>query len=278
MIGILLVLFAGFFEEAADSIGKDAVGKREESVYTMGFLNLLWPALIFFFVAFYIRGTFIFSLQSLPTFLLRLVLEILQVHVTLKALVYADRSTYGFLRTLTIPLLLIADLTLGYEISPWASIGASLIALALVVLLVDHDFSKKGSGFVLISAVNAVATISLYKYNISHFNSVEAEQAILYSVLLVYLFIFAVFRARENPFRFLIRPKFIAESFSMGIASVLLSFAYLFGAASLVTAMKRGVAVLYSILFGKIYFREKHVVIKTLAFLGVLAGLILIVF
>lgn len=96
----------------------------------------------------------------------------------------ADRSTYGFLRVLTIPLLLLVDLALGYSLSQGQIVGVSILTLSVLLLLLNHGLRTKGIGFVLLSAVNAVVTLSLFKYDITHFNSVEVEQGITQLVLL----------------------------------------------------------------------------------------------
>src|SRR5438128_6890539 len=133
MIGIILVGIAGFFAEIGTSIGKYEVAHKKESLYAMGFLSGVWSSSFLIIIGF-VRHDFIFSTASLPTFLLRAVLEIILLFVSLNAVLTADRSTFSFLRTLTIPLLLIADLSLGYAIPPQQIFGISLMVLAFVFL------------------------------------------------------------------------------------------------------------------------------------------------
>jgi len=70
----------------------------------------------------------------LPTVLLRIVLEILQLCWTLKATALATRGTFGLIRSATIPLVPIADLLFGDGIGPWMLIGITLIFSTLVIL------------------------------------------------------------------------------------------------------------------------------------------------
>src|SRR3989344_4119813 len=117
MIAFFLSFLAKVFDEIGTSIGKHKVQLSKESIYTMGFLNMFWGALFFLSFAFFIRKAFVFSFESLPTFIPRLVLEVAQTHVTLNAIVAASRSTFSFIRIFTIPLLLLIDIILGYSIT-----------------------------------------------------------------------------------------------------------------------------------------------------------------
>ncbi len=273
MTGLLLVIAAAFFIEIGDSIGKYEVSIKKQSIYTFGFLVMLWGAIFLFALAF-IRDSFTFSVASLPTLFVRIILEIVQAHASLLAITIADRSTFGFLRIVTIPLLLGADILLGYQIGAHEFWGIGIIVGALAILFINHGIKKKGAGLVLFCAINAVATLSLYKYNIAHFNSVEMEQGIVHIVLLIYFFIMAMTAAKENPLRFLRQPIFFGQSAVAGIGTVLVSFAYLFGAASVITAAKRAAGILWAMFSGNVYFKEKHFLIKLLSLVLMIIGLV----
>lgn len=287
MFALLILTGATLANEIGTSLGKRLVGEQKESIYTMGFLSILWAASFMFLLAFVVPkdffvagfpGGFVFSLASLPTFLPRIALEITQLHVTLFAIVRADRSTFGFLRILTIPLLLGADIFLGYSISILQLVGIALIVLSLVFLFINHGLSKRGIFFVLFSAVNGAITLSLYKYNITHFNSVEAEQGLTMLALVVYTFFMARYVCGENPIRFLVRPVFLFQSFIKGVASVGISFSFLFVPASIATTGKRSLNILWSMLSGNIYFHEKRFFVKFVSFLMIVVGLVLLAF
>ena len=144
MIVFFLTFVANLFDETGTSIGKHEAQLKKESLYTMGFLNLLWGTLFFLCFAFFIRKGFIFSLASLPTFVPRLILEVFQAHITLRATIAATRSTFSFIRILTIPLLLLTDITLGYTIGFNQIIGIIIIVIALAVLMFNHGLKTKG--------------------------------------------------------------------------------------------------------------------------------------
>src|SRR3989344_737851 len=112
MIGILLVAFSTLATEIGSTIGKATLTSHEQRVYpTAVILNaggallllcfgLLLPANLF---GPGLPGGFVFSLASLPFFLTRAVLELVQTNASLLAIARADRSAFGFLHTLTIP-------------------------------------------------------------------------------------------------------------------------------------------------------------------------------
>lgn len=286
MFALIIIGIAGLFNEIGTSLGKVEERRHEEGIYTMGFLNLFWGGVFILllglliptnFFALGFPAGFVFSLDSLPTFLPRVLLEIVQLHLTLLAIVYADRSTSGFLSVLTLPLLLSVDVALGYSVDFWQIGGITLIVGSLIMLFINHGIRKAGALFVFLSAINAVITMSLYKYNITHFNSVEAEQGIMITVLLVYAWMLARIRTGENPLKFLIHPIFFFQSVTKGLSVVLVSFAYLFGAASVITAGKRSFTILWSVLVGNVYFHEKHIGIQMTAFILIISGIILLI-
>lgn len=276
MFGMLLALVGTACEETAHSIGKHEVQKRTASFYTFGFLTLLFST-AFFLAEGLARHTLFFSLASLPTFLPRVAFEMLQAYVTVRAITTSDRGDFGLVKTLTIPLLLLIDIALSYAVAPLRIAGMALIVLPVAFLLYVERKQIKGLGYLLIGAVNAAITISLYKYDISHFNSVEAEQSLIGIALMAYFFMFAYIKAGENPLRFLARRTFAAQATASGIANVAVSFAYSFAPASIILATLRSSAVLLAILTGRFYFRERHFLTRIALFVLVLGGLILLI-
>src|SRR3989344_1809856 len=104
MLTVLFASIASFLGEISSSIIKFETDHKKESIYTAGFINTLFGTAAFLLLA-YFRGSFVFSSASLPTFIPRAILEIIQAQMSMLALMKSDRSTYAFLRNLTIPLL-----------------------------------------------------------------------------------------------------------------------------------------------------------------------------
>lgn len=271
MFGIILLTAGSFFSEVGVSLGKEEVARRKENIYTYGFLSLSLSTLAFLLIAL-LRGEFLFSLDSLPTLSLRIGLEILQAYVSIRAITTADRSTFGFLRVLTVPLLLLTDLALGYSLAANQIIGVGILTTSLLLLFLNHGLRSKGIGLVLFSALNAVILISLFKYDITHFNSVEVEQGIIQVILLIFFALMAWRTNGQNPLRLLGKPLFFFQSLSQAVAGVLVSFGYVFVPASVAASIERSTAVFFSLLSGNRYFHEKKLAQKLLAFLLLIIG------
>ncbi len=285
MFGVLLTAISSFLEEVSCSVGKWEMLRKRETALSLGFLNYFWTVLILFALAFLIPkdffapgfpGGFVFSMASLPTFLPRVVLEILQALLGAYAVVIADRSTFGFLHIITIPLLLVADFVFSYSVGLPQIAGMSLIIASLVLVFINDGIRRKGMWLVIFSAVNAVATISLFKYDVTHFNSVEAEQGIICAVLVVFFFILSLVREKKNPLKLFAHPVFFMQSFLMGVGGSIMGFAYFFSAPSIVAAAKRAFNVLFAMLSGHIYFNEKKFWVKFVSFVLIAVGLILL--
>jgi drug/metabolite transporter (DMT)-like permease len=276
MFGILLASLGTLFEEAGSSLGKVKNLAREQTIYTMGFLQTFGGLMVFALFWLWNRQTFLFSAASLPTFIPRVILEIVQAHVTMIAIAKADRSTFGFVRVITIPLLLAADILLGYHIQNLQIVGICFMITALLIVFTNHGIQKKAIGYVLFSGINAAVTLSLYKYNISHFNSVVAEQMIVYVALVVYFLAAAWLVAKENPLRFLTRPAFFAQAATLGAGSLVGSFAFMYAPASIILAAMRSSTIFWTTVSGRIYFKEQHILIKLFTFALLLTGLILL--
>ena len=272
MFGILLMALGTGLGEASSSLGKAQVAKKRESIYSMAFLSSLFTGL-FIGITVLFGASFSFDIHSLPFFVPRVLLEIFLAYITTMAIIKADRSTFGFLRLITLPLLLVVDLLLHYTFSIYQIAGMIVILFSLGLLLGLRGISRKGAGLIILGGLASVATISLYKYDISHFNSVAAEQMIVSATLVLFFGIMANYKSKENIWALLSRPIAAFQSLSMGLAGVFESFAYLFAPASVIVGAKRGLEVLWSILAGHYYFKELGLKTKLIAFVLILFSL-----
>ena len=276
MFGLSLVFLSSIFGELGSSIGKREVALQKESVYSLGFLDLLWGTVFFFAYALVTPSAFIFDFASLPIFLTRVVFEIGIAYCAVHAVALADRSSFGFLRILTIPFLLLVDLALGYTLSLTQIMGISVIAVSLIILFMNHGIKRQGAGYVVAGALLAVVTISLYKYDITHYNSVAAEQGIMSIIIMVFYYFMARFISHENPFRLLRNPTIFIQSLSCGVGQVFMSFAYLFAPASIISTANRSFNAFAALIAGDVYFKEKHILVKSTAFVIMVIGIILL--
>lgn len=276
MTGLLLVLFGACFTEGGASMGKYQVKRGGESIYMMGFLDGIWGTLLFLFLLWSGAEVWRFSWDSLPTFLIRAVLEVLQAHMTVVAISKADRSTFGFIRIGTIPLLLMVDIALGYAFTGTQLIGTGLIVCSLVFLLIRRSMRTEGIWYVVIATVNAVATLSLFKYDLAHWNSLVAEQVPVLILLVCYFFVMAKIRAGENVLLRMWQPALLLQSLCVGIGTVTISYGYVLLPASMATAAVRSGSLLWSILSGSLLFAERSFWMKILGAVLCIAGLVLL--
>lgn len=275
MLTVLLASLGSFISEASSSIVKFKADHRHELVFPAAFIKMVFGAAVFILLA-GLRGSFVFTLASWPTFGLRAILEIAQMHVTMLALVKADRSTDAFIRNLTIPLLLIADLIIGFTVSTNQWLGIVVVLSVIGIILSFRVISLKGVGYPLFTAVNSVATISLFKYNITHFNSVEGEQFIIFVILAVYFYIITRFLVKEKISVFLKNKAFLGQGVFFGFAALAGSFAVAFGNPAIAVTAKRASAVLAGIISGRQYFQEKKFAMKIIASVALIGGLVLL--
>lgn len=272
-----MILLGVFGEEFSTSFGKREMEKRVHGVYTYGFLSIFWSLIVFICIALY-RGVFTFTFDSLPWFILFILAETAQVYSTIHAVKYSSRSTFGFLMILTIPLLLAVDLFIGYQFLLKELAGISLIVLSLILLFLNHGLEKRGLGYVLFSATNATLTLSLYKYLITHHNSVEANHIVSIPFFLAFLFVMAKRQDGENPVSFLFRPKYLFQAVVRGLGMALVGFGFYFVHASIALAIKRAGTILATIVSGGWYFGEKHLLVKIFSFGLLLVGVWMLIY
>lgn len=275
MVGILLAITASGLLEVSDSLGKNQMLFARQKIAETGMLGVL-ASIAYFTVLVVVRQSWQFSFEIFPIFALRFVLEIILAEIAIRALARADRSTYGLLRVLTIPLLLVVDIFIGKNIAPVQILGIIVIVLAMTQLFHNGGIQHDHAFIVLTTAVFAVVTISLYQYDITHGNGIETEQIIIWSGQLIY-FRLKSWREGGRGILTLIRERrALLQSLSSGAAGVIQSFAYLFAPASIVITAARSASVLASIASGRMYFAEKHLKRKLVAALVIVGGLILL--
>lgn len=116
-MAFFLILLGTLSSEISNSIGKLAVARQQETLYSMGFISMFWSSILFVgLIA--VGAEFRLAGASLPLFMPRVVLEIILAHVAIKSILVAERTTVSFLRMITIPLLLRIDIIIGYEMLP----------------------------------------------------------------------------------------------------------------------------------------------------------------
>jgi hypothetical protein len=273
MLGIFLTLIGTVLEEAGNSLAKASVKLKIESVNTLGFLSNSWSTI--FFVALTVIRWPEMHIATWPTLLLRLPLEIIPAWFTVRAIAYCARSTFGFVRVTTIPLLLLADMVMGYHLDPYQMMGISLITFTLLFLYANHGFDRRGLFYAFAASLMPVVTSTLLKYNLNHGNSLELEQAMVGLTLTAYFYL-QTRRAGEKPFRLLSKPIVLSQVLVHALGGVVLSYGFNLITPSVHMAAKRSTTVMASLVSGRYVFKEKKMGLKIAAMAICVLGIILL--
>lgn len=267
MIWFLLWIIWTFFGECNNIISKQKLTKHHH--FTMGVISTLFGVILFgLMIGYKIQFTdFSPILNPASIFLLtiRIFLEIFQSYVSLLAIKYSDRSAFSIIRVITLPLLLIVDIILGYNFSVYSYIGIILIVFSFIFF---QKWSYKqivsANKYALLSAINAVLTISLFKYSITYYwNSPEVDQIIILSSILIF-FIIQNYRVNKISAIWLIFKEkiFILQAFMGSLSSLILTYSYVYLNASEATTLKRAWEMFWAILAGMVFFKEKQIAKK----------------
>lgn len=276
MLVLSLLLVSTFLHEVAESLGKRSIQHKEETVFNIAFLGAFWGLILMVGTVVFFNAPIKVSPESIPLLGMRLIGEIALGWIAAKMLVKADLSTIGFLRILTIPLILAVDLILGYHLSIVQIIGIFLMIVALYLAFHHNPKGKRGAGWVLAGAFLAVLTASLFKYNITHYNSVAAEQIIILSAMVTFFFVTS-YSKKKSPLKLLIRPVSGAQSFAQGFSMTILSFAFALAPASIIIALNRTLSLWWTIILGRKYFHETSLPRKLQASCILAVGLFMVI-
>lgn len=282
MIWLILWIISTFFWELSNSILK----KKSQQYHFI----TIWVVLTSFsFIVFVLIAAFKyqswnyelnFSIASIPLLLIRLILEITQSYITVLAIKHCDRSTFSILRVLTIPLLLIVDIILWYQFTLFSLIWIWIILFSFIGFNFNHKtINWKWWYFSLFTAINAVITISLFKYSIDNYgNSIEIDQWIMSIWTLLFFIIYNYSREKKIWYYLLQKDKiFWIQWLIMAISTVLLSYAYFYLNASEATAIKRAWDILWSVLAWFFFFKEENFLKKILFAFCVIIWLVVMI-
>jgi hypothetical protein len=260
VFALSIISISTFFDEVSASIGKKSMQQNKQNVYQLGFLTCFW-SLILMSVLVLLGANIRFNPKSIPFLASNIALFISFNLIAGRAIKIANRSSIGLIRPITIPLLLLVDLAIGYKLTSLQIAGTFIVFLTLISAIRDKQSSRKGSGLIFVSSVLSVGMASISKYDITYFNSVAVDQSIVMGCSLAF-FSLACFVQGSNPFRLLSKPRNNTQSMTAGLSGVLEGFAYLYAPASVVVSLKRGTALIWSTISGKIYFKEENLIQK----------------
>lgn len=276
---LLLGIIGTFFEEINNSITKHKT--QTHHFLKLGVISSFFWMSIFFlswlYKYYFTDITLHFHLESIPLLWVRLIFEILQSYFTILAIQKCDRTTFSVIRIITIPLLVIVDIFLWYQFTQFSLIGMWIIFISFLIFNIQGTtINFKWWYFVLFTAVNAVLTISLFKYSLSHYgNSVEVDQGIIGTWILFFFIGYNYYKNKCCALKLIQKEKqFLLQWLVIWLSSLILSYSYVYLNASEATMIKRAGEMFWSIFAGCLFFHEKNLVKKLLLALCIVIWLI----
>ncbi|MEO5927976.1 MAG: hypothetical protein ABIO72_04620 [Patescibacteria group bacterium] len=255
MIAIFLAALGALFEEISNSLEKFAMTHKLEHPAVIGLLNSSWTVVYFLAIAFLYKGSFVLVKETIPWLCILVVLCIAQTVLTLLAIQQATRSTFGLLRTLTIPILALLDALTGAAVSPLKFVAMGIMFVTMAWMEWSHTIERKGAGLVIATALNGAVTLALFKYILTAGTSVTAAQIV---ILLPGVLFLAIWSRRGKRPSLKGKVKLMAvQTAAYGAATLVESYALLLAPASIMTAALRSSAVLWSVISGNKIFHEQ---------------------
>lgn len=180
----------------------------------------------------------------------------------IKAIETADRSTNSIFSILAIPLILIGDLVIWYDVNIYQIIWVLFITVVLLITSFSWTISLKWVKYVLIANIVWFLNVTFLKYNITHFTSVESLIFTISIFTFLVFFFDILFREWIRPIINCIDKNYVIFGVFAGINGILVNFAYLFGPASIINAIKKVWLMLWWVIFGKLIFKEINFIRK----------------
>lgn len=259
--GVLLLLFWTLFLEQS-SVKKKKLGAEINS-NQISFLTTFITGIVAAIVVFFQNNrTFDLNLLSFTLVVYQVLAAVIFYAISNKAVHYADRSTSAVLSTMAIPLLLLFDMILGYEILSRHIIGVIFLIVVLSYSFLNGQFSTKGIKYVIISNLISVTTITAFKYSVTYFTTTSMMN-FLNCFFVSWLFFIVIMRTLgRKGIKQILKPKYMLFGCLHGIGTVLCAAAYSVMISSIVAALKRFLSMMRGILMWKLYFREDNVLRK----------------
>ncbi|MDD2565356.1 MAG: hypothetical protein PHZ26_00635 [Candidatus Gracilibacteria bacterium] len=179
-------------------------------------------------------------------------------YFVMQAIEKADRSTNGLFSVLSIPLLLVSDLFLNYGITTYHIIGIIFIITTLVFISFRGSINLTGVKYTIATQIFAFINIMLFKIAITKYASVELLNILISSIMFIFSLSFILIKSNSiNNIKKIYKVKYIKFGIFGGLGGAFNSMGYVFGPASIITALKRILSMFWGVVMGKIYFHEE---------------------
>lgn len=258
MINLLMLsaLWTFFWESSSSKMKKI----WEDLSFYQKWLIIEGVKIIFFIFLLYSIGSWSLELNLLSTILIALYIIscFLSIYFAMNAINIADRSTNSLFSVLVLPMLLFADILLWYEITTYHIIGVIFIVLILFFSSYNWSISTKWIYYVLWTQITAAFGITIYKYLITHYVSVEAIILVVSIFMVITFSIITIYNLWIKWLTVCFKYNNLQIWFLTSIWQTLWLFAYLFWPASIVTAIRRIFQMFWWVVFGKLLFHEEN--------------------
>ncbi|MDR0607196.1 MAG: hypothetical protein LBG52_02330 [Candidatus Peribacteria bacterium] len=255
--GIFILFFGCFFLEQS-SVLKKKLG-AEIDIHQISLLMML-VTMIFSGIIITISNDWTFT-RTLGSFFLvvfQILAGVIFSELSNKAIHQSDRSTFSVMSTISIPLLLISDIVLGYNVSRRQIAGVIILVIMLSYTVIKGDFSKKGLKYIISSNLIAIGTTVAFKYATTYYASTELMNFYNAGGMSLLFFIIVGKTKGRHGIAQILRPKYLGFASLYAVGSVLCAAAYKYMIASMVIALKRCFSMMFGILTGKLFFHEEN--------------------
>ena len=204
------------------------------------------------------KWEFDFNVISITLLILYSLLWILFTYFAINAINKADRSTNSLFSVIILPILLFWDIMIWYDINMYHIIWVIFIVSVLILSSYKWSISTKWLSYVIWAQIVASMWITIYKFMITNYSSVEAISIIDSFLMLSIFFFIIIYNIWFNWVKDCLKINSLKIWFLSAIWQTLWLFAYLFWPASIVTAIKRMLQMFWWVMFWHFVFKEEN--------------------
>ena len=257
MIYAILLMLAWTFlwEQAAIRIKKyKEIQPYQKAMVITFFQTLISGLSIYFFAGF----EFQINILNIILSLVLIAWVVGFYYFAIKTIEVADRSTSSIFSVLVLPMLLISDLVLWYEINMYQIVWVLFITFILLLSSYNGTLNLKWLKYILTTTGIAFLNTMVFKYTISHGSNVST-MLFIQSIFAMLIAIMVVYKQMWlNWIKAMMKKDYMIIWAIRGTNTMLTSLAYMFGPASIISSFKRMCAMFWWVVFWKLIFHEAN--------------------
>jgi len=268
---VVLASLSSFIDQFSNVVIKKIENDKKKSTNLWALALVSWlGSSIVIWIVFIARGDFAFNWGAWGWFVPRIVLEMFQIYVTMKALEKADLSFFSFGRVFSIIIVMFLEARfLGITLRVGQYGGVFLVVFSIFIFLSRSIKRTKGWFWVMLSSLNGGLLFVITKLQFSY-NNAFTNESILRLVLVLLMMLLVWGRRKSlswNAKAWLLLP-------FRSVVGVLNLLALSLGAATIYSTVDRGGSVLSGVVLGNRFFKEKSLLEKLGVGFGIILGII----